>query len=66
VTETNLAERHRHLLQIFPLRDLVPSAEIPEQIWGALEARGFLERTTNGYLRLTAHGRATLDEASDP
>jgi hypothetical protein len=60
MTDMDVAEKHRELLARFQRKDVIPHAEIPEQVWSDLEARGVIERTLGGYLRLTRYGRQLL------
>ncbi|MEP6898703.1 MAG: hypothetical protein ABI870_09245 [Rhodanobacter sp.] len=60
MTGRDYIEARRELLSQFLQKDVVPRADIPEPVWIDLEARGILERTLGGYLRLTQYGRTLL------
>lgn len=62
VNDAKLSATHLELLQVLSARGQVPRAEVPAQLWEGLEARGLLERTLAGYLRLTKYGHTALNE----
>ncbi|SFL12090.1 hypothetical protein [Rhodanobacter glycinis] len=62
VNDAKLSATHLELLRALSARGQVPRAEVPAQLWEGLEARGLLERTLAGYLRLTKYGRTALNE----